>query len=39
MGKAGRRRVEERFSWAHVAARTEEVYAEAIAEFRRTVAD
>ncbi|HET9491358.1 MAG TPA: glycogen synthase [Methylomirabilota bacterium] len=39
MGKAGRRRVEERFSWARVAARTEEVYAEAIAEFRRTAAD
>lgn len=39
MGQAGRRRVEERFSWARVAARTEEVYAEAIAEFRRTAAD
>ncbi len=36
MGQAGRRRVEERFSWASVAARTAEVYAEAIAEFKRS---
>ena len=35
MGKAGRRRVEEHFSWASVAERTERVYAEAIAEFKR----
>ena len=33
MGAAGRRRVEERFSWASVAERTERLYAEAIAEF------
>jgi len=36
MGRAGRRRVEERFSWASVAERTERVYQEAIAEFRRS---
>ena len=35
MGQAGRRRVEERFSWASVAERTEQVYAEAIADFER----
>jgi glycogen synthase len=35
MGRAGRRRVEERFAWASVAERTERVYAEAIDEFRR----
>jgi glycogen synthase len=34
MGAAGRRRVEERFSWASVAARTAELYGEAIEEFR-----
>jgi glycogen synthase len=34
MGAAGRRRVEERFSWASVAARTAELYREAIEEFR-----
>jgi glycogen synthase len=39
MGRAGRRRVEERFSWASVAERTEGVYADAIAEFRRTSGD
>jgi glycogen synthase len=33
LGEAGRRRVEERFSWASVAARTEAVYADAIREF------
>ena len=33
LGQAGRRRVEERFSWASVAERTERVYADAIAEF------
>jgi glycogen synthase len=36
LGQAGRRRVEERFSWASVAERTERVYAAAIDEFRRT---
>lgn len=39
MGKAGRRRVEEKFSWASVAERTEQVYAEAIAEFKRLSGD
>ncbi|MGH7392636.1 MAG: glycogen synthase [Candidatus Rokuibacteriota bacterium] len=36
MGRAGRRRVEEHFSWASVAERTERVYAEAIAGFQRS---
>jgi glycosyltransferase involved in cell wall biosynthesis len=36
MGKAGRRRVEEKFSWTSVAEQTEKVYAEAIAEFKRS---
>lgn len=35
MGRAGRLRVEERFSWASVAERTEQVYREAIAGFPR----
>ncbi len=35
MGKAGRTRVEERFGWDRVAERTERVYADAIAEFKR----
>ena len=39
MGQAGRRRVEERFSWASVAERTEQVYADAIAEFKRSSGD
>jgi glycogen synthase len=39
MGKAGRRRVEEKFSWASVAERTEQVYADAIAEFKRSSGD
>ena len=39
MGKAGRKRVEERFSWASVAARTQEVYGEAIDEFKRVSGD
>jgi glycosyltransferase involved in cell wall biosynthesis len=39
MGKAGRVRVEERFSWTSVAARTEALYGEAIEEFRREQAD
>lgn len=38
MGRAGRRRVEERFSWASVAERTEALYAEAIADFKRATA-
>lgn len=36
MGRAGRKRVEEKFSWVSVAERTEQVYAEAIAEFKRS---
>ncbi len=36
MGKAGRKRVEDKFSWASVAAQTQDVYAEAIDEFKRT---
>src|SRR6266436_5975577 len=36
MGRAGRRRVEERFTWARVAERTEQVYADAIADFARS---
>ena len=39
MGKAGRRRVEEKFAWASVAERTEQVYADAIAEFKRSSGD
>jgi glycogen synthase len=39
MGRAGRRRVEEKFSWASVAARTQEIYGEAIAEFKRASDD
>jgi glycogen synthase len=39
MGQAGRRRVEVRFAWDSVAARTEQVYAEAIDDFRRTAGD
>lgn len=39
MGRAGRARVERLFSWASVAERTERVYAEAIAEFKRTAGD
>ncbi len=38
MGRAGRHRVEERFSWARVAERTEQVYADAGAEFKRSSA-
>jgi glycogen synthase len=33
LGQAGRRRVEERFSWASVAERTEQIYVDAIADF------
>jgi starch synthase len=36
LGQAGRRRVEERFSWASVAERTAQVYADAIARFDRS---
>jgi glycogen synthase len=39
MGQAGRKRVEEKFSWASVAARTQEVYGDAIAEFKRSSGD
>jgi glycogen synthase len=39
MGRAGRRRVEEKFSWASVAERTEQVYADAVAEFKRSSGD
>jgi starch synthase len=39
MGRAGRRRVEGQFAWASIAERTEQVYAEAIDEFRRTSGD
>ena len=35
LGQAGRRRVEEHFSWASVAERTEQVYKDAIADFHR----
>jgi glycosyltransferase involved in cell wall biosynthesis len=35
MGRAGRRRVEERFSWASVAERTDAIYRDAIAGFAR----
>jgi glycogen synthase len=36
MGAAGRKRVEDKFSWASVAERTEQVYREAIEEFQRS---
>jgi glycogen synthase len=36
MGHAGRARVEAQFSWASVAARTRDVYADAIADFKRS---
>jgi glycogen synthase len=39
MGRAGRERVERHFAWSSVAERTERVYADAAAEFRRTAAD
>jgi alpha-maltose-1-phosphate synthase len=39
MGKAGRKRVEDKFSWASVAARTQEVYGDAIEEFKRSSGD
>ena len=39
MGQAGRRRVEAEFSWASIAERTEQVYAQAITEFKRSAGD
>ncbi|HEX9821155.1 MAG TPA: glycogen synthase [Methylomirabilota bacterium] len=39
LGQAGRRRVEDKFAWASVAERTEQVYADAIAEFKRSSGD
>jgi glycogen synthase len=39
MGVAGRKRVEEKFSWASVAERTEQIYREAIEEFKRSEAE
>jgi type III pantothenate kinase len=38
MGRAGRARVEQQFSWDSVAERTERTYADAIEEFRRAEA-
>jgi starch synthase len=39
MGQAGRKRVEAQFSWASVAERTERVYADAIADFKKSASD
>jgi glycogen synthase len=39
MGRAGRQRVEAQFSWTSIAERTEQVYAEAIADFKRSSGD
>jgi glycogen synthase len=39
MGRAGRQRVEAHFSWAAIAGRTEQVYRDAIDEFKRTAGD
>jgi glycogen synthase len=39
MGQAGRKRVEEKFSWASVAARHQEVYADAVDEFKRSTGE
>jgi glycogen synthase len=39
MGQAGRRRVEAAFAWASIAERTEQVYADALAEFKRSSDD
>ena len=39
MGQAGRRRVEAQFSWASVAERTERVYGDAIADFKKSAGD
>jgi len=39
LGQAGRRRVEAHFSWTSIAERTEQVYAEAIDEFKRSAGD
>ena len=39
MGKAGRKRVEEKFSWTSIAARTQDVYGDAVDEFKRSSSD
>jgi glycogen synthase len=39
MGQAGRRRVEAHFAWVAIAERTEQVYRDAIDEFRRSAGD
>jgi D-inositol-3-phosphate glycosyltransferase len=39
LGRAGRRRVEAHFSWASVAERTERIYADAIADFKKSSGD
>jgi len=39
MGQAGRKRVEAQFSWASVAERTERVYADAVADFKKSASD
>ena len=39
MGRAGRKRVEDKFSWDSVAARTQQVYGDAIDEFKRASGD
>ena len=39
MGRAGRKRVEDKFSWDSVAARTQQVYSDAIDEFKRASGD
>jgi len=39
MGQAGRRRVEAQFAWASVAERTERVYTDAIADFKKSAGD
>ena len=39
MGRAGRARVEQKFSWDSVAARTQQVYGDAIDEFKRSSGD
>jgi alpha-maltose-1-phosphate synthase len=39
LGAVGRKRVEAHFAWASIAERTENVYAEAIAEFKKSAGD
>ena len=39
MGRAGRKRVEEQFSWTSVAERTQHLYADAVDDFKRQTAD